>query len=326
MRITEEMKQQLERELPSRAAVQEELRNYLAVTGMNVHEFAQACSRSVSAITFFLAGTYNQVAESDLFIRKAVREFIIAHPVIAETKAPGMLYKTEDYQHLLKYFYLALRHHRAYVVQADPGIGKTFNTKHLIAELNRKEMSKNGTGRRAYFVRASGTMKPTQLLREIAIACGVSSVGDSRRILRMLRRTFTGRSVLIVIDEAQQLCVSALEAVRELLDESPNCGLLVIGSHELEHNFTLHAIELEQWNSRIAGFRTLDGLNEDGAMTILAEEFPKTPKTELHSIVEDCRVAHLRSVGKQRPAKYISARRLFTAIEDLKSEEEESDE
>jgi len=326
MRITEEMKQQLERELPSSTAVREELRNYLAVTGMYVLEFAQACTRSYSSVHFFLNDNYSQVAESDLFIRKAIHEFITAHPVTPETKAPGKLYKTEDYQHLRNYFYLALRHHRAYVVQADPGIGKTFNTKHLIAELNRKEMSKNGAGRRAYFVRASSTMKPTQLLREIAIACGVSSVGDSRRLLRMLRRAFTGRSVLIVIDEAQQLCVSALEAVRELLDEPPNCGLLIIGSHELERNFTLHAIELEQWNSRIAAFRTLDGLNEEGAMAILVEEFPKTTKAELRSIMEDCRVPHLRSAGKQRAAKYISARRLFTAIEDIKSEEDESDE
>lgn len=322
MRITDEMKQQLERELPSSTAVREELRDYLAVTGMNISEFAEACSRSYSAINFFLKGSYSLVAESDLYIRKAVRDFLTAHPVKPDTRAPGKLYKTEDYQQLRKYFYLALRHHRAYVVQADPGIGKTFNSKHLIAELNRKEMSKNGAGRRAYFVRASGTMKPTQLLREIAIACGVSSVGDSRRILRTLRHVFAGRPVLIVIDEAQQLSVSALEAVRELLDEPPNCGLLVIGSHELEHNFTLHAIELEQWNSRIAAFRTLDGLDEDGAMAILAEEFPKTPRAELRSIMEDCRVSHLRSVGKQRPAKYISARRLFTAIEDIKSEEE----
>jgi len=322
MRLTEEVKQQLESQLPPSAAVREELRNYLALTGMSAPEFADACSRSRNAIRFFLKDTYNLVAESDLFVRKAVREFITAHPVMPETKAPGKLYKTDDYQQLRKYFYLALRHRRAYVVQADPGIGKTFNSKHLIAELNRKEMSKNGTARHAYFVRASGTMKPTQLLREIAIACGVSSVGDSRRILRTLRRVFAGRSVLIVIDEAQQLCVAALEAVRELLDEPPNCGLLVIGSHELEHNFTLHAIELEQWNSRIAAFRTLDGLNEDGAMAILAEEFPNTPRPELRSIMEDCRVPHLRSVGKHRPAKYISARRLFTAIEDIKSEEE----
>jgi hypothetical protein len=31
-----------------------------------------------------------------------------------------------------------------------------------------------------------------------------------------------------------------------------------LGSHELERKFTANAIELEQWNSRIFGFRALD--------------------------------------------------------------------
>jgi len=85
-----------------------------------------------------------------------------------ETKAPGKLYKTEDYQQLRKYFYLALRHRRAYVVQADPGIGKTFNSKHLIAELNRKEMVQERHCPPRLLCARQRTMKPTQLLREIA--------------------------------------------------------------------------------------------------------------------------------------------------------------
>jgi DNA transposition AAA+ family ATPase len=101
-------------------------------------------------------------------------------------------------------------------------------------------------------------MTATQLLKEIAMAAGVASQGDSRRVLRALRRAFSGRAVLLVIDEAQQLNIAALEAVRELLDEPPHCGLLILGSHELERKFTANAIELEQWNSRIFGFRALD--------------------------------------------------------------------
>jgi len=71
MRLTEEVKQQLESELPPSAAVREELRNYLALTGMSAPEFADACSRSRNAIRFFLKDTYNLVAESDLFVRKS---------------------------------------------------------------------------------------------------------------------------------------------------------------------------------------------------------------------------------------------------------------
>ncbi len=325
MRLSEEVKQQLESQAPPSAEVRKELEQYLAVTGMNARDFADACGYSYSAVRFFRDDAYGQVAASDVLIRRAVWDFMKSHPVKPETHVSGKLYPTEDYRQLRKYFYLALQRRRAYVVQADPGIGKSFMSKHLIAELNRKEMAKNGAGRRAYFVRASATMTPIQLLREIAIACGVCSVGESRRIVRALRRAFSGRAVLVVIDEAQQLSIAALEAVRELLDEPPNCGLLIVGSHELWRKFTIHAIELEQWNSRIPQFAILKGLTDEEGMTILESEFPNAEKPKLRKALKDCHAVHLHKANRQLPGDYVSARRLFSMVEDVKSEAEDDD-
>jgi DNA transposition AAA+ family ATPase len=319
MRLTEEQKAEIESSVPASAAVRDALKKYMEATGMNPPEMADAVGCTANVVRYFLRDEYHVIAESDRPAAKRFWEFMQSHPIIAQTKSDGKLYDTQDYRLLRKYFYLALNRRRAYVVQADPGIGKTFGAKHLISELNRREISGEGNGRRAYFVRSSGTMTPTQLLKEIAQACGVSPIGDSRRVVRALRRAFSARAVVIVIDEAQQLSIAALEAVRELLDEPPHCGLLVLGSHELERKFTANAVELEQWNSRISGFRALGGLGEDEARLIISEELPQLPEKAVRAFITDCMVPHLRKRG----AKYISPRRLFNAIEDIKAEDGE---
>jgi hypothetical protein len=59
----------------------------------------------------------------------------------------------------------------------------------------------------------------------------------------------------------------------------------------------------------------LDGLSEDEARLILTEELPALPANVMRSILADCLVPHLRKRG----TKYISARRLFTTVEDIKA-------
>jgi len=323
MKLSEEQRQEIERSTPASAAVRKALNQYLELTGMTPSEFADAMGCSYNKVKYFLRDEYETIAGSDQAVRRDLWEFMQSHPVAATTKGPGKLYATEDYRLLRRYFYLALTRRRAYVVQADPGIGKTFGAKHLISELNRREISNNGTGRRAYFVRSSGTMTPTQLLKEVAMACGVSPVGDSRRVVRALRRAFNARAVVIIIDEAQQLSIAALEAVRELLDEPPYCGLLILGSHDLEHKFTIaNAVELEQWNGRVFGYKTLSGLSEDEARLIISEELPELPSKAVSSFVADCMVPHLR----KRSTKYVSTRRLMAAIEDIKASDEDEGE
>lgn len=321
MKLSEAQKQEIDRTVPVSDVVRKALEQYLELTGMTPSELADAIGCSYNKVKYFLRDEYSTIAESDQGARRDLWEFMQSHPVVAQTKGPGKLYPTEDYKLLRRYFYLALNRGRAYVVQADPGIGKTFGAKYLISELNRREISSNGDGRRAYFVRSSGTMTPTQLLKEIAQACGISSTGDSRRVIRALRRGFSERAVVIVIDEAQQLSISALEAVRELLDEPPYCGLLITGSHELERKFITNAIELEQWNGRVPRIRSLRGMNEDEARLIVSEELPQLPEKAARSFISDCMVPHLRNQQGEwsRGVKYVSARRLFVSIEDIKA-------
>ena len=121
---------------------------------------------------------------------------------------------------------------------------------HLIAELNRSEIAKNGEGRRAYYVYVRQGIRSLDLMKRVAQSCGAIGLGTVDRILRNLRFDLSQRKVLLVFDEAQHLSIECLETIRELLDQPPHCGLLFAGTHELEQIFTRQALELEQWRSR----------------------------------------------------------------------------
>ncbi len=292
------------------------LRDYLARTGLQIPDFSRRIGYSVAALTFFLNDSYENISSSDLAIRGAIRRFIQTHPIEPEREALGMLYRTENYRLLRHYFREALEQRRAYYVEGDPGTQKSFIAQHLVAELNRDEISKNGAGRRAYYVYCGGEMTPVRLMKRIAEACGSIVVSDVERILRNLRFDFRGRRAVLVVDEAQHLKVPCLEAVRELYDRPPHFGLLFLGSHAFGEMFARNALQLEQWNSRFRAGKTLPGMSEEEAVEAVRGELGHgLRKDSMEELLKGATVPHLRSGGKQR---YVSARRLFEALADLK--------
>ena len=146
----------------------------------------------------------------------------------------GKLYETENARLLRRYFYEALDHGRAYYLYGAPGTQKTYVLQHLIAELNRSEIAKNGEGRRAYYIYVRQGIHSLDLMKRVAQSCGAIGMGTVDRILRNLRFDLSQRKVLLVFDEAQHLSIECLETLRELLDQPPHCGLLFAGTHELE--------------------------------------------------------------------------------------------
>ena len=187
---------------------------------------------------------------------------------------------------------------------------------HLVAELNRKELARNGAGRRAYYVYCPAKITRLNLVKLIAQAAGSPSTGDCQRVIRNLRFDLARRRVVFALDEAQHLDVDSIETVRELLDLPPHFGLLFAGSHELERMFRLHALELEQWNSRLHAGKRLPGISEKEAGDIARAELGTSfSDVKIEKLIKASRVEALASDGRQT---YISARRLFWTIRDLK--------
>jgi DNA transposition AAA+ family ATPase len=293
---------------------------YMARLGLNESDFARrlrtrgGSSYSRSTLNFFLNERYHIVSADDSQICQAIVDFISANPITPETISNATkLYQTGNYRLIRRYFYEALDKGRAYLLRGAPGTQKSEVIKHLVAELTISDVAKNGHGRRAFPVYCSELIRPTQLMKEVAIAASSSSLGDTRRIFRNLRFDLRGRRTLFIFDESQHLSISCLETIRELLDQPPHCGLLFLGSHEIEATF--NRLDMEQWGDRIRQAIELPGIQEDEASNIITAELGEYPEKKIQGLIKVCYGADLR---KGREVQYISARKLFLAIEGIK--------
>jgi DNA transposition AAA+ family ATPase len=156
----------------------------------------------------------------------------------------------------------------------------------------------------------------------MAEACGTLAAGDSRRVIKNLYFDFRSRRALIIFDEAQHLSVPCLETVRELHDLPPHFGLLFAGSHQLERMFTRHALELEQWNSRFHAGRCLPGITDGEAEQIICAELGA--RANKHVVERLLKASRAKALSSQGQHEYISARRLFNTLRDLKEQSQEA--
>lgn len=316
----EQRKLLLEMDLPASNQVRQQLNDYLKRTALTESDFARRINYSKAAVAQFLGGRYHAISSNDRPIRAAITQFIAAHPVAVFAGFAGdKLYETENVKILREIFYKALDNRRAYFVAGDPGTQKSFVLEHLIAELNRTEASKNGHGRRAYYIYCGGTQQtltPSRLMRRVSEACGSIVCGDVERVLRNLRFDFGARKVLLVFDEAQHLNLDCMEVVRELLDRPPYCGLLFAGSHEFQRAFVRDAVHLEQWNSRFHAGKSLPGMSAGEAEGAIRQELAGAKNLDkvAATILKKARKAHFGGQGE-----YISARVVFETIAELKA-------
>ncbi|MBZ5533077.1 MAG: ATP-binding protein [Acidobacteriia bacterium] len=283
----------------------------MALSGLGEQDLAKRVNYSHATLNLFLNNRYHEVSGDDSAICAAVESFMQAEPVSLETETEGALYETENVRLLRKYFYEALDWGVPYYFRGAPGTQKSFVLRSLVAELNRQDLVKNGHGRRAFYIYCSQGIRPTQLMKDVAIAARSISTGDTRRIFRNLRFDLRGRKSLFIFDEAQHLDIPCLETVRELHDMPPHSGLLFAGSHEIETTF--NRLDMEQWASRLRKGAELPGIQEDEAEKIIRAELG--PKANVKYLVSN---SYAKDLRKGRETKYISARYLFGGINKIR--------
>lgn len=322
---TDERKNKLKVTAALRREVVRKAADYMARTGLTETDFARRLrtrgGSSYSRATFnhFMAGRYHVISGDDSLICQAVMDFLGSYPITPEaTVVDRKLYETQNVRLIRQYFYEALDKGRAYLLRGAPGTQKSEAIEHLVAELNRTEISKNGQGRRAFTVYCRVRMTPTDLMKEIAIAAGSSSLGGVGRIMRNLRFDLSGRRVLFLFDESQHLSIDCLETVRELIDKPPFCGLLFLGSHEIEKIFS--RLDMEQWGDRARKTIELPGLQESEAADIIESELGSYPREKVEGLIKKCYGTDLR---KGRQTQYISARKLFFSIQTIQERQQQ---
>jgi DNA transposition AAA+ family ATPase len=313
---TEKRKELLSRDLPKDAEVRRRATDYMQRTGLEVLDLAKRVGYADSSLFHFMRGTYHTVAGDSAAIRACLIDFMESNPIELATEHAGRLYETENVRRVKKSFYEALDGRRAYYFRGAPGSQKTYILQHLIAELNRSEISRNGHGRRAFYIYCRQGIRPQSLMKRVANAAGTISKGEIDRVLRNLRFDLRSRKVLFVFDESQHLDISCLETLRELHDMPPHCGLLFAGSHELEKTF--NRLDMEQWHSRLRQGAELPGVSEDEAHAIIRGELGDQPREKVQTLIKKCYATDLR---KGRQVKYISARTLFWSIQTIQEKQ-----
>lgn len=307
-----EKRKLLERDLPRQAQVRRTLLDYMQRAGLAPADMARRIGYSFQSLYLFLKGDYAHVASTSGPICAAILDFINAHPIEPLTESQGKLYETENVRLIRDQFYKALDGREARYFKGAPGSQKSFVLQHLIAELNRTELAKNGHGKRAFYVYCRSGITPSQLMKRVTESAGVPTVGEIDRLIKNLRFDLRGRTALFVFDEAQHLSVPCLETVRELHDMPPHCGLLFAGSHNIEETF--NRLDMEQWASRLRKGTELPGVSEREAEQILRAELCDVSMEKMKALIRRCYATDLR---KGREAKYISARLLFFAIQGI---------
>ena len=209
------------------------------------------------------------------------------------------------------------------MIYAPPGSQKSFALEHEVARLNRSELTKNGHGRRAYYVYAREGIGSRDMMKRVAMACGSRTTGDVDSMLANLRFDFQNRRVLLVIDEAQHLSLPVLEVLRELLDRQPHFSLLFSGSHDLKNTFDRFSATLEQWNSRIIAKVRLPGLERSEAEGIVWREVgellrgkgEEVAAKKVAKLVEDATTKDAFERGRM----YINVRTLTNSLDQIKA-------
>lgn len=266
----------LEREADINAECRARIRDYLARTGLAIPDFARRINYSPATLNHFLGDYYNNTAGTARQFVKAANEFMNTHPIgdNGTDRNLGELYDTANV-HLIRDTFLRLLASppAAYMIYAPPGSQKSFVLEHQVAELNRSEIANDSDGaRRAFYIYARQNIRPRDLMRRIAVACGSRTSTDIEAMLQSIRFDLRHYRTLLVVDEAQHLSIECFETLRELLDQRPYCSLLFAGSHDLKRQFDQFSATLEQWNSRIVEKVRLPGLERYEAVGIINRE------------------------------------------------------
>jgi putative secretion ATPase (PEP-CTERM system associated) len=164
---------------------------------------------------------------------------------------PEYLYRSRVHQEALDYLRYGLETHAGFIViTGEIGSGKTTLLQTLLRDLD----SDTTVGR------IMNTMlEPRELLESIGIDFGLDPAGKSKPMLLrdlsqyLVDQRLAGRQVLLVIDEAQNLGLGALEELRMLsnleTEKSKLLQIVLVGQPNLRDK--LAAPELEQLRQRI---------------------------------------------------------------------------
>jgi putative secretion ATPase (PEP-CTERM system associated) len=214
---------------------------------------------------------------------------------------PEYLYPSRVHQEALSYLRYGLETQAGFVViTGEIGSGKTTLLQTLLRNLD----SQTTVGRIV-----NTMLEPRELLETIMIDFGLDPSGKSKPLLLrdlaqyLVDQRLAGRLVLLVIDEAQNLSLAALEELRMLsnleTEKSKLMQIVLVGQPNLRDK--LNAPELEQLRQRITVSYHLPPLDADETLHYINHRLRRAALgAPLEFPPEATAVIHARSRGVPR--------------------------
>jgi DNA transposition AAA+ family ATPase len=315
--ITEPRKQQLDATAQRRHRVQAAIRDYLDRTGMSRTDFARRIGYGTATLTMFLNDRYHHVGGDDSRISKAAIEFMTRYPVQAPSTFAGTMYEIGNVRVMRSIITRSLERAQIWMAYAPPGSGKTDVVRFLIAEHNK--VHGLDSKRQIFHIYCRQGIRPRDLLRRVAYACGTSGAGEIDRLIANLQWEFKDKRVLLVFDEAQHLSIDCFETLRELFDQEPHFSLMFTGSHELDRIFTAFSGTLEQLERRVTDKVTLPPVTREEAAGIVRSELAGLVDDIDDSLVhEQIEKATVQVRVRRETQRYISIGRLMAALREIR--------
>ena len=179
------------------------------------------------------------------------KHFRLRERPFALSPDPDYLYPSRVHQEALNYLRFGIEGHAGFVViTGEIGSGKTTMLQSLLGRLDR-----NTTVARI----VNTMLEPRELLEAILLDYGLDPTGLSKPVVLhrlaefLVRQRQAGRLTLLVIDEAQNLSLPALEEIRMLsnleTEKSKLVQIIMVGQPELREKLRLP--QLEQLRQRI---------------------------------------------------------------------------
>jgi len=295
----------------SREVVRRELRVYMTRTGIDLGRLAMATGFAHRSLIQFVSGA--RYGDGDgAPTAAALADYMSAHPW-EPPELPGRLYETAATREMDE-MYAYCRKGRWGTLYGPAGGQKSFWGQYRAAEEARQ--SEPGL----IWIPIPGRMTPAAILRRIAAAVGASFAQGSDTLRLNIIDAIRARSTVLVLmlDEMDLMekDIDTLEVIRRLGDFlRGKLGLLVAGNEQIIDLFKpRQGRYFEQWRSRIEQkeLRVL-GPTRDEGRKMVNTELPGSAESKVDGLLDYGTVTD--PISRK---KYISARRLFFAIDNIR--------
>lgn len=257
-------------------ALQQKLAEFKAKSGMNQTMLARGIGVSPASISMYLNNNYAEKGGKYETIEPKIEAFLEVQESKAQREELVLGFvSTKTTRRISEVMRDAHEAGDTVVIYGQAGLGKTQAVKNYC--------EKNPA---AVLIEANPSFTALVLMRKLAAAAKVSTVGSLNDLFESVSDRLRDSGRLIVVDEAENLPLRALEIIRRLHDDT-GCGLVLSGMPRLVANLRGKHGELVQLYSRVSVALNLgDSMPDDELEEIARAAMPEADDATIAELVK----------------------------------------